>query len=298
MPNPVSIAISDNGTLTGGNVRLYPVVALDENFSSPNWRSGGDSYAGQMAGKGLWSALGRWWSPSSVSDGYGFDRFYTREAMPDLYTLTKDGLQLRSKAPADATTLSKAGATVRPWLSPHMSTYYSLRIKPPFVVEYEATFPQQTEGRVPFSALWLYTTARSPAPNDKGREAEIDVEAFGNRLGLTLHDWPDDPAGHKQYDNPLSGIDLTKRHRYTIEARSWGIRFSIDGVMVKAIAWPVGMAWNQFWQIILNNSSGIPWAEQGKPYLAPSPDAPPSDMVVHSVRAFVENEANIWRNNP
>lgn len=296
MPNTIGgMAVGDAGTAMGGNLKLYPVVALDETFTAPNFRTGDQSYAGQMAGKGLWSTIGRWWSPGIVADGYGFDRFLSRDnpAGSDLYALVADGLRLRSKPPVDTSTITKAGVTVRPWLSPHMSTYYSLRLKPSFVVEFDATFPQQTEGKIPFSALWLYTCGRNP-DNGQAREAEVDIEVFGNRLALTLHDWP--YGGHAQYDYPLSGIDLTKRHRYTLEFRGWGLRFLVDDVLLKTIQWPTGFAANQYWQIILNNSSGVPWGEQGKPFLYPAADALPSDMIVHSVRAFAETDAQIWRN--
>lgn len=321
MPNPIGIAVSDAGSHAGGNLKTYTAIAIDDQFATFNHRTGGPSYAGSMAGKGLWSSIGRWWSDFDRSRyGYGFDEFLSRAhpCATDLYSLASGGLRLRSREPTEAewTQLWRLpamkgewlGKQIKPWISPHISSFYAVRFKPPFVVEFDVTFPPQADGSVPFSAVWLYTCGRNPT-TPAAREAEIDIEVFGDRLGRTLHDWPYHPDGdqvlHKQYDRPLTGAGkplgagfvIAARHTYTLEVRPWGLRLAVDGKTVDVTAWPVGFAWNQDWQVILNNSSGIPWPEQGKPYLAPEPGSPPSDMIVHSVRVLCEDERQIWRNN-
>ncbi|MBY9062790.1 hypothetical protein K7957_07590 [Sphingomonas yunnanensis] len=121
--------------------------------------------------------------------------------------------------------------------------------------------------------------------------------------------WPfhvdGDQVLHKQYDHDLTGkgkplgttFPVAGRHTFTLELRPWGIRLAVDGRAVLWRAWPAGLKWDQDWQVILNNSSGIAWPEQGQPYLAPALGSPPSDMIVHSVRVLREDERQIWRNN-
>lgn len=145
----------------------YPVVALDERFTALNLRKGA-SYDHLMAAERLWATPGMRWSDQPWTQGYGFDLHPRLDAAPaDIYTITKDGLRLRSRAFTDAelAKLPRHQQTVarvnndklrtvkRPWIGAHISTYYSLRVRPPFYVEIEATLPPASLGRVPWPGL-------------------------------------------------------------------------------------------------------------------------------------------------
>lgn len=308
--NPLGSAVTDFGAIVGGNPRQYPVCALDEQFKTLSLRTGGPG-AGLYTGKGLWAGQ-KWFDVGDdVFDGYGFGQFSTPGMFPDLYDIQPDGLHLRSRHYTDAE-LAKLPADKRtfrgqrPIASSRLGTFFALRVRPPFHVRVVATLPTQTLGIQPFPAIWLYTCARKSFAENTGREAEIDIiEVFGHRAESNFHNWPcpltEKGEKHTKAEYPLAGFDWSLPTTYDLEARTWGVRLSImnEGLakpLLRQMPWVNGMKWDQEWQLLLDNSSGIQWSEQGKPFLYPDLDAPTSDMIVHSVQWFCEREDQIWRN--
>jgi hypothetical protein len=281
----------------------YHLVWADE-FAKLSLRTGGPTYYGLETGSGTWSAPGELIGDPRGGPGYGYDWFVDPSyyGWPGGYhgqfAITSDGLRIRAEAPPLA--LAKLyphvnrspEPTTATWMSGQITSWHAVRIKPPFYFEARAKMPVGN-GR-PWPAIWLATGQHRPAPNDHGKEYEIDVhEGFGEstKLNSTIHWNPyamlSTYPAYNVVDSP-SGVDLSAGFNV------WGCYvtktqqvFYFNGVEVGRVQTPAAANADQPYGIILDVSAGLPWKGGGPP------SGGPYDMTVRYVRLYAPNPSGL-----